>query len=231
MHALGQLRADRHPHHPSPVQHRWRHVRLARLIHTRRPLQGVPIERLAADIRPARGERTGSATEPAPGHANPACSRLAPRAISRFPDRAGAAPATLRRPARGSGTTTSARGSGVRAADPSRDNSSRDHRRRSADSSDWSTSRERDVRDRARSRCVQSNTAPSHLCALTITESALLDALPHPAALGQDHRRAGHRRIDVEPQTVRPRRRARSRAIGSSAVDVVVPVVATTAHG
>ncbi|MCY1442462.1 hypothetical protein D9M71_588300 [compost metagenome] len=29
-----------------------------------------------------------------------------------------------------------------------------------------------------------------------------LDAVPHPAALGQDHRRAGHGRINVQPQPI-----------------------------
>ena len=43
------------------------------------------------------------------------------------------------------------------------------------------------------------------------TESAPLDAVPHPAALGQDHRRAGHRRVDVQPEPV-PRRDLGDRA-------------------
>ena len=58
-----------------------------------------------------------------------------------------------------------------------------------------------------------------------------LDAVPHPAALGQDHRRAGHRRVHVQPGAGAARARRRSAPTGSSAVVVVVPVVATTAHG
>ena len=54
-----------------------------------------------------------------------------------------------------------------------------------------------------------------------------LDPAPEAAALGQDHRRAGHRGVDVEPEA---RARGRPRAIaatGSMAVVAVVPVVAT----
>ena len=58
-----------------------------------------------------------------------------------------------------------------------------------------------------------------------------LDAVPHPPAFGEDHRRAGHRGIDVQPESMLRRRSPQSARIGSSAVEAVVPVVATTAQG
>ena len=45
-----------------------------------------------------------------------------------------------------------------------------------------------------------------------------LDALPHPAALGQDHGRAGHRGIDVQPRRRARRATSAIASTGSSAV-------------
>ena len=58
-----------------------------------------------------------------------------------------------------------------------------------------------------------------------------LHAIPQLAALGQDHRRARHRRVHVQPQLLARARRCAMSASGSKAVVAVVPQVATMAQG
>ena len=227
---LRRERADRDAHHPAAVEHRGRQIGRARAVDALRPTRACGDRAPRPRGRAARGGRRPSAGEPARARASPASRATwsaSHRALSRSRRRRACNAATpwsrirhqsfSARKRRPSGMPQSRRfltcavGRGLQVA-------------RVGGHHPDEMLRVADVVERAVERGAEPLVRVEH------QRVGALDALPHPAALGQDHRRARHRRVDVQPEAVR-RAISAIAPIGSIAVDVVVPVVATTAHG
>ena len=229
--ALGLLGADRHPHHPAAVERGRRQVGRAGAVDAITPRLRVRVQVFAATARAARAARRPSAAAPAPARASPAWRRPARPATARSRGRAAARAcrpltpcsrirnhsfsARKRRPERDAPVAVVLHAAVGRRLQVARVGGHHAHEVLGV----------AHVVDRAVERRAQPLVRVEH------ERVGRLDAVPHPAALGQDHRRAGHRGIDVQPQPVPATHVAQSRCTGSSAVVVVVPVVATTAHG